>query len=122
MTQATLLTAIARLDGVEESAGADWAIERFITNGNDLEANVTAEQLILMLWKYCDAPVLAGAAENYTEESLVSKDVHDAMYWAVQNQIINADFGTHTDLQREITRAEAAQALKNFVNTLNFVG
>lgn len=122
LTQAALLSAIARLDGMEASSGADWAIERSITDGEDLDANVTAEQLILMLWKYCDAPVISGAAESYTDESPVSKDVHDAMYWAVQNQIIDADFRSQADLQREITRAEIAQALTNFVNTLNFVG
>ena len=92
MTCGTLLAALARLDDIEEAYSTEWGIENTFIDSADLDANVTTEQLILMLWKYCGKPA-------------------DAMSWAIDNNIIDVELDAH----QELTRAEIAQALNNFV-------
>ena len=59
LTRAMVVTILSRLDGVESLEGddwyvngANWAVENRISDGTMLDANVTREQLVTMLYRY----------------------------------------------------------------------
>ena len=64
-SRAMMLTMLARYDGVDTStgstwyeAGAAWAVAEGVSDGTNLEADLTREQLVTMLWRYAGSPMV----------------------------------------------------------------
>ncbi|MCI8951240.1 MAG: leucine-rich repeat protein, partial [Lachnospiraceae bacterium] len=128
MTGAVLMTALARLDGVqtddsrsEYEKAMEWAAARGMADGSDPNSPVTSEQLVTMLWKYQGSPVAADGLSGYGDTSSIS-DTQKAMDWAAKNGIVGVfgDGGTLAP-QMQVNRSQAAQVIMNLVkkNTLN---
>ncbi len=121
VTRGTLMTILARLDGVDTTdsdpwyqAGMEWAVAAGVSDGTDPEGTITREQVATMLWRY-DGQL--AVAENYLAEFDDADEIHDwaaqAMNWAVSVGVITGgDNGL--DPQGTATRAELAAMLTRF--------
>lgn len=130
MDRAMIVTVLARLDGVDTTAGStwyeagvQWAVSSGISDGSGLDQNLTREQLATMLYRYaqymgCDVSV--GENTNilsYSNVSSVSGYAMDAMQWACGAGIIGGKDGL-LDPAGNATRAEVATMLMRFVALL----
>ena len=130
MDRAMIVTVLARLDGVDTTAGSawyeagvQWAVSSGISDGSGLDQNLTREQLATMLYRYaqykgCDVSV--GENTNilsYSDVSSVSEYAMEAMQWACGAGIIGGKDGL-LDPAGNATRAEVAMMLMRFVALL----
>ncbi|MBD5152889.1 MAG: S-layer homology domain-containing protein [Oscillibacter sp.] len=76
--------------------------------------NITREQLAVMLWRYAGSPAATSKELHFTDADQISSYALDAMYWAVENSILNGYGDGRLTPQGLATRAQAAQMLKNF--------
>lgn len=121
-SRAMILTILARYDGVDTStgstwyeAGAVWAIAEGVSDGTNLEANLTREQLVTMLWRYAGSPVVEGGLADYPDSASVSDWAVNAMIWAVENGVITGNGAGALNPQGTATRAEVATILMRFI-------
>lgn len=122
MTRSMIVTVLARLEGVDTDsgdtwydAGRDWAMAAGISDGSNLDASLTREQLATMLYRYASEPAVSGTLTGYTDASAVSSYAAGAMAWAVENGIITGTTATILNPQGEATRAQVATMLMRFV-------
>ena len=121
-SRAMILTILARYDGVDTStgstwyeAGAVWAIAEGVSDGTNLEANLTREQLVTMLWRYAGSPVVEGDLADYPDSASVSDWAVNAMIWAVDSGVITGNGAGALNPQGTATRAEVATILMRFI-------
>lgn len=121
-SRAMILTILARYDGVDTTvgdnwyeAGATWAVANGVSDGTNLEAELTREQLVTMLWRYIGSPVVEHDLDEYPDSAAVSSWASDAMIWAVDAGIITGDGAGELNPQGTATRAEVATILMRFV-------
>lgn len=121
-SRAMILTILARYDGVNTDtgatwyeAGAAWAVANGVSDGTNLEADLTREQLVTMLWRYIDSPVVEHDLADYPDSAAVSGWAVDAMIWAVDAGIITGNGAGELNPQGTATRAEVATILMRFV-------
>lgn len=125
MNRAMIVTVLARLNGVDTStgqtwydAGAQWAVANGVSDGTNLMVSLTREQLATMLWRYAGSPGASGSLTGYPDGASVSSWASQAMAWAVEQGLISGINGTLAP-QATATRAQVAQILMRFVETLN---
>lgn len=125
MTRAMLMTVLARFDGVDTAGGAtwyakatEWAVAHSVSDGSNPDGNITREQLVAMLWRYCGSPTASGDLSGYTDVGQVSEYAQEAMRWAVESGIINGFGDGRLGPQGQATRAQVAQILKNLITSL----
>ena len=123
MTRAMILTVLARCEGVDTAAGGEWyesgvqwAVENGISDGTDLNAPVTREQLVTMLYRYAGEPEIAGSIGSFSDTSAVSSWAEDAVIWAVENGIIEGMGDGTLKPQETATRAQVAAILQRFLS------
>ena len=121
-SRAMILTILARYDGVDTSAGstwyeagAVWAIAEGVSDGTNLEADLTREQLVTMLWRYAGSPAAAGDLSGYPDGASVSDWAAEAMLWAVDSGIITGNEAGALNPQGTATRAEVATILMRYL-------
>ena len=121
-SRAMILTILARYDGVDTSAGstwyeagAVWAIAEGVSDGTNLEADLTREQLVTMLWRYAGSPAAAGDLSGYPDGASVSDWAVNAMIWAVENGVITGNGAGALNSQGTATRAEVATILMRYL-------
>lgn len=122
MTRAMVVTVLARYEGVDTTtgetwydAGRDWAMENGVSDGTDMDASVTREQLAAMLWRYAGEPAVSGAVTGFTDAGKISDWAADAMAWAVENGLLNGVNDGRLAPQSTATRAQVAAILTRFV-------
>lgn len=76
-------------------------------------ADLTREQIALMLYSYMGKPEAKGDLTAFTDEAKVSAWAKDAMAWAVGEGVLKGS-GNALDPTGTATRAETAQILMNF--------
>ena len=127
MDRAMIVTVLARLDGVDTTAGSawyeagvQWAVSSGISDGSGLDQNLTREQLATMLYRYAQLKgydVSVGNNTNilsYADASSVSSYAMEAMQWACGAGIIGGKDGLLAPAG-SATRAEVATMLMRFV-------
>ena len=130
MNRAMIVTVLARLDGVDTTAGStwyeagvQWAVSSGISDGSGLDQNLTREQLATMLYRYAQYKgydVSVGENTNilsYSDVSSVSEYAMEAMQWVCGAGIIGGKDGM-LDPAGNATRAEVATMLMRFVALL----
>lgn len=124
MSRAMIVTVLASLNGVDTSAGqtwydagAQWAVENGVSDGANLMDSLTREQLATMLWRYAGSPG-ASSLTGYPDGANVSSWASQAMAWAVERGMISGMDGALAP-QATATRAQVAQILMRFVETLS---
>lgn len=125
MTRAMILTVLARYKGVDTAVGAnwydagrDWAVENGISDGGNLDASVTREQLAAMLYRYVGSPAVTGTVEGFADADQISGWASDAMRWATQTGLLSGKAGSMLDPTGTATRAQVAQILMNFCQNI----
>lgn len=123
MTRAMILTVLARYEGVNTEAGSDWyeagtrwAVEAGISDGSDLTASVTREQLATMLYRYAGSPETSGTLKDFTDKDSVSSYAESAMKWAVSQGLIDGMGDDRLNPQGTATRAQVAAILTRFIS------
>ena len=128
MTRAMIVTVLARFEGVDTTtgstwyeAGQQWAVENGISDGTNMDASLTREQLATMLYRYaqlkgCDVSA-GGNILAYPDGGSVSGYALEAMQWACGAGIISGKDGL-LDPAGNATRAEVATMLMRFVALL----
>ena len=120
-SRAMILTMLARYAGVDTStgsvwyeAGAAWAIANGVSDGTNLEASLTREQLVTMLWRYLGSPAAEGTLSTYPDSGSVSSWAVDAMVWAVNHGVITGNGAGQLNPLGTASRAEVATILMRF--------
>ena len=122
MTRAMIVTVLARFEGVDTTtgdtwyeAGRQWAMENGVSDGTNMDASLTREQLATMLWRYAGSPSASNDLSNYTDAGTVSSYAQQAMAWCVEQGIIGGTTTTTLSPQGPATRAQVATILMRFI-------
>lgn len=122
MTYATLITALARLNGTETEGGTtwysrsmEWATAQGINNGSSPDSNIDCEELITTLWIYTGSPVTVNAPSESRDINQISP-AQAARNWAVKNGMFNGFEQGISELPGQLSRGQTAQIIMNFVN------
>ena len=127
-TRGMIVTILARLDGKDTSgtpwyqAGQRWAMEYEISDGTNMTAAISREQLVTMLFRYAvkngmDAVTLAENLTQFTDASSISAWAVSAMQWAVGQGLVQGSNGQLRP-QSTASRAEVATILMRFCELL----
>lgn len=124
MTRAMIVSVLQRYAGDTTAAapGSDWyegarqwAIAHGISDGTNMNGNVTREQLVTMLYRYIGSPQIVGSLNSYSDNANVSPYAEHAMVWAVRNGIIGGMTADTLAPQGMATRAQVAAILERFI-------
>ena len=103
------------------ASAVNWASENNIVTGFTdgtfkPGANITREQLAVMLYRYAGQPATTGSLANFTDAASVSGYAQQAMQWATANGIITGNGSATTlDPQGNATRAQAAAMIMRYL-------
>ena len=124
MTRAMIVSVLQRYAGDTTAAapGSDWyegarqwAIAHGISDGTNMNGNVTREQLVTMLYRYIGSPQIVGSLNSYSDNANVGPYAEQAMVWAVRNGIIGGMTADTLAPQGLATRAQVAAILERFI-------
>jgi hypothetical protein len=124
-----LVTILARDAGVDTGGGAawyakaaEWGVENGITDGLNLDANITREQFAALLYRYAQMKKsdTAGTTDltAYADAEDISDWATEAMAWANAKGILTGRTESTLAPLGTATRAEAAALLQRFVSGL----
>ena len=124
-TRGMIVTILARLSGEDTAksspwyeAGRQWAMKNGISDGTNMTAPITREQLAAMLFRCAaangmDAVTLEENLSGFADADKVSSWAISAMNWAVGQGLIQGANGRLTP-QASATRAQVAAILMRF--------
>ena len=124
-TRGMIVTILARMEGVDmtkgatwHAAGREWAMKNGISDGTNMEANVTREQLATILFRYVvykglDLVTLEDNLSRFSDHNEISNYAVSAMNWAVGQGLIKGS-GGKLDPKGNATRAQVAAILHRF--------
>ena len=127
MTRAMIVTVLARFEGVDTTtgdtwyeAGQQWAMQNGVSDGSNMDASLTREQLVTMFYRYAqskgyDTTQGGMAIREYADFEQISDYAAEAMTWAVNTGIINGTSTTTLSPQGPATRAQVATILMRFI-------
>lgn len=130
MNRAMIVTVLARYEGVDTTvgetwydAGRDWAMQAGISDGTNMEQDLTREQLATMLYRYAQGKGqgFAGAWAfqlDYPDADAVSDYAHEALCWTTMHGIINGMGDGSLAPQGAATRAQVATMLMRFIENI----
>ena len=127
MTRAMIVTVLARFEGVDTTtgstwyeAGQQWAMQNGVSDGSNMDASLTREQLATMFYRYAqskgyDTTQGGMAIREYADFEQISDYAVEAMTWAVNTGLISGTSTTTLSPQGEATRAQVATILMRFI-------
>ena len=125
MTRGMLWTVLARMDGVNTNSGSTWyeagrawAMASGISDGTNVDAPHTREQLVTMLWRYAGSPAVNYDLSRYSDSHSVSDWAKTAMAWAVEQGLIQGSGNNLLTPDALATREQVATILTRFVMTV----
>jgi hypothetical protein len=123
MTRAMLITALARLDGIDTttgdtwySAAVSWGVSNGITDGQNLNDAVSREQIVTMLWRYAEQPQGAASFDGVPDAGSIKAWAVDAFRWAMGTGVISGYEDKTVRPQNSASRAELATILMRFIS------
>lgn len=122
MTRSMLVTVLARLDGQDTEGGEtwyskamNWGMETGVTDGANMDASITRESLVVMLYRYAKAESPEDTAlSGFPDADKVSGWAEEAMGWAVQNGILTGTGAGALNPAGTASRAEVATIIMRF--------
>ena len=116
-----LVTILARMAGVDTTAGESWyaagqtwAVEQGVSDGTNMEGVLTREQLVTMLWRFAESAASQTDLTAWSDGETVSDWAADAMAWAVETGLITGTGSGALAPQGTASRAEMAAILVRF--------
>ena len=124
-TRGMIVTILARMEGVDTTKGAawyaagrEWAMKNGISDGTNMEANITREQLAAILYRYatfCGYAVTASAEiSRFADAGTVGSYALAAMKWASAEGLINGS-GSNLVPKAQATRAQVAAIIHRYL-------
>lgn len=122
MNRAMLWTVLYRhYGGVADTTGENWYsnAQKWVTithvsDGMHPMYDLTLEEVITILYRYIGSPTVGNPRlTRYSDGKDVSTWAENAMNWAINNQIIEADLNNNLNPRAYATRAEVATILMN---------
>lgn len=120
-TRGMVMTMLARLSGEDTTGGEnwyakgmEWARENGISDGTNPTAEISREQLIVMLWRLEGSPKASGVLNGFDDAADVSGWANDAMAWAVEKGLVQGNNGQLMP-ENNANRDQVAQILMNFI-------
>lgn len=127
-TRGMITTMLARLDDYDTTPetgeawyvpGTQWAMDQNISDGTEPETPITREQLITMLYRYSNKPIMESTdLSKYPGGNDVSTWAQDAMCWAVKTGLIQGKEHGELDPLGLATRAEIATVLARYTKRM----
>lgn len=120
-TRAMIMTVLARLDGSRADTydeAVKWAVDNGVSDGSDINAVITREQFVTMLYRYAEQPEASGELTGFTDMTEVSDWAWVAMSWAVDNGIIKGNEQSQLSPKAAATRAEAAAIMQRYITLI----
>ncbi len=128
-TRGMIVTILARQEGVDTSksevwyeAGRQWAMEDSISDGTDMDGQITREQLAAMMYRYAKLKGYDTSKsvnlQSYADGSKVSSWAESAMQWAVAEGLVQGSDNQLTPAA-PATRAQVATILMRFLEKYN---
>lgn len=125
MTRGMVFTVLARYAGVDTGGGAAWyekgaawAAASGLSDGTDLDGNITREQLMTVMYRYAILEgKLNGAGvdlRDYIDADCVSGWAAEAVSWAVGTGLIQGAAPEVLDPQGGATRAQVAAVIMRY--------
>ena len=94
----------------------DWGVENGVTAGTNMDASITRESLVVMLYRYAKAEVPKDAVlSSFPDADKVSGWAEEAMTWAVQSGILTGNGAGELNPAGTASRAEVATILMRFI-------
>lgn len=126
VTRATVMTILARLNGVDTTtgstwyeAGLEWAMKTGVSDGTNPHTEITREQIVTMLWRSIGSPDYTYVPHTgFVDGDEVSPWAAKAMDWAVGTGLLTGKDGNRLDPSGTATRAELAVIIARFVSIL----
>ena len=120
-----IVTILARMEGVDTTKGAawyaagrEWAMKNGISDGTNMQANITREQLATILYRYAKQKGYdvsrSAALTAFSDADKVSGYAAEAMQWAVAEGLLQGSNGK-LNPQGSATRAQVATILMRFM-------
>ena len=105
------------------SEAVAWASANGIVNGVDTQhfcpdAEVTREQIAVILWRMAGCPRAEAALSEYTDGSSVHAFAREAMAWAVDTELFRGDAAGTLRPNAPATRAEVAALMQRYLEQL----
>lgn len=120
-TRGMVMTMLARLSGEDTTGGEnwyakgmEWARENGISDGTNPTAEISREQLIVMLWRLEGSPKANGVLNGFDDATDVSGWANDAMAWAVEKGLVQGNNGQLMP-ENNANRDQVAQILMNYI-------
>ena len=109
-------------EGHRYAAAIAWAAEQGVVDGYGdgrfgPGGSVTREQLAVMLWRYAGNPA-AGAAPDFRDADEAGNYALEALSWAAESGVISGYGDGRLAPKEVVTRAQAAQMLKNYLENV----
>ena len=104
--------------------GARWAVENNIVEGYDdgsfqPDKDISRQEMVVMLYRYAGLPAVDENTKlDFTDADQTQDYALNAMRWAVANDVIHGKDNGILDPQGVATRAEVAQLLQNYCNSI----
>lgn len=76
---------------------------------------ISHEQLAVMLWRHSGSPAATNKELHFNNTDEISGFALEAMRWAVEHGIVNGYGNGWLGPQGQVTRAQVAQMLKNYI-------
>ena len=125
-----IMTIIARINNVDgadgsdwtatQQAAEDWAVGNGIADAGSRTADVSREELVLMLWRNAGKATVGTDLSRFTDASALTGDSVEAMKWAVRENIItgreSSDGVLSIDPAASASRAEIAAILTRYID------
>jgi hypothetical protein len=129
LTRGMLITILARDAGIDTDGGdtwyskaREWGMSIDLTDGTNMNGNVTREQFATLLFRYAKLQGKntseASDYSAYTDAESVSDWAQEAMAWAVANGLITGRTATTLTPKGTATRAEAATLLQRYLENV----
>lgn len=127
LSRGMVVTMLYRMEGAPEvEADGDewyaparaWAMQTGVSDGTDMEKDITREQLVTMLYRYAKAEAAEGTLDAFTDADDVSEYAVEAMEWAVAAGIITGMDDGRVAPQGFATRAQAAAIFMRYMKML----
>jgi pimeloyl-ACP methyl ester carboxylesterase len=130
LTRAMMITILARLSGADTGGGetwyskaVEWATQTGISDGANLDAAISREELVTMIYRYAvsigKGPTGAWAVYVPFEDlDAVSDGAGEAVMWTYMNNIVTGKPGNLFDPQGLATRAEVAAIAHRLLEAL----
>lgn len=127
-TRGMIVTILARLEGVDTAkgevwyeAGRQWAMENGISDGTNMDGQITREQLATMFYRYAQLKGYDTTARTelaaFLDADSVSDWAQDAMQWAVAVGLVQGSDSRLTPAA-PATRAQVATILMRLIENV----